>query len=80
MKFYLESGFNLLVYGFGSKWAILNDFVQTHLEFKETVVFNGYHNQINVKMVFKEILNFISVHSQMSHIADMKNKPIYEQF
>jgi hypothetical protein len=59
MKYMLDCGFNLLVYGVGSKMDVLNFFAQKHLQTSNTVlVFNGYHTGCNMKIIVDEIANW----------------------
>ncbi|XAR64059.1 hypothetical protein NMG60_11024262 [Bertholletia excelsa] len=47
----LRCGFGLLMYGFGSKKALLEDFASTALTEYSVVVINGYLQSINLKQV-----------------------------
>lgn len=49
--FMLRCGFGLLMYGFGSKKALLEDFASTALTEYSVVVINGYLQSINIKQV-----------------------------
>ncbi|CAN0926649.1 Origin of replication complex subunit 2 [Linum grandiflorum] len=49
--FMLRSGFGLLMYGFGSKKALIEDFASTALTEYSVVVINGYVQSINLKQV-----------------------------
>ena len=44
-------GFGLLMYGFGSKKALIEDFASTALTDYSVVVINGYLQAINIKQV-----------------------------
>ncbi|KAL7225053.1 hypothetical protein ACSBR1_020359 [Camellia fascicularis] len=44
-------GFGLLMYGFGSKKALIEDFASTELIECGVVVINGYLHSINLKQV-----------------------------
>lgn len=44
-------GFGLLMYGFGSKKALLEDFASTTLTDCSVIVINGYLQSINLKQV-----------------------------
>ena len=57
MKYMLDCGFNLLVYGVGSKVDILNYFVQKQLIMQccDVIIFNGFHSGCNMKKVVDEI-------------------------
>ncbi|KAG4962453.1 hypothetical protein JHK82_039141 [Glycine max] len=49
--FALRCGFGLLMYGFGSKKALIEDFASTELTEYSVVVINGYLQTINLKQV-----------------------------
>ena len=50
MRFLQDCGFNLLIYGVGSKIDFLNLFCQRYLMNTETVLmFNGYHTNCSIK-------------------------------
>ncbi|KAM7462785.1 hypothetical protein LguiA_030906 [Lonicera macranthoides] len=49
--FELRCGFGLLMYGFGSKKALIEDFASTALTDYTVVVINGYLQSINLKQV-----------------------------
>lgn len=49
--FELRCGFNLLMYGFGSKKALIEDFASSALTECAVVVVNGYLQSINIKQV-----------------------------
>lgn len=49
--FQLRCGFGLLMYGFGSKKALLEDFASTALTEYTVLVVNGYLQSVNIKQV-----------------------------
>ncbi|KAK9271174.1 hypothetical protein L1049_026763 [Liquidambar formosana] len=49
--FMLRCGFGLLMYGFGSKKALIEDFAATSLTEYSVIVINGYLPSINIKQV-----------------------------
>ncbi|OMO66235.1 Origin recognition complex, subunit 2 [Corchorus capsularis] len=49
--FELRCGFGLLMYGFGSKKALIEDFASTALPEHSVVVINGYLQSVNLKQV-----------------------------
>ncbi|CAI0471785.1 unnamed protein product, partial [Linum tenue] len=53
--FMLRTGFGLLMYGFGSKKALIEDFASTSLTEYSVVVINGYVQSINLKQVMVAI-------------------------
>ena len=57
MKYMLDCGFNLLIFGVGSKVDILNYFVQKQLIMQccDVIIFNGFHSGCNMKKVVDEI-------------------------
>lgn len=46
-----RAGFGLLLYGFGSKKALIEDFASTTLTGYSVLVINGYLQLINLKQV-----------------------------
>lgn len=52
----VRCGFGLLMYGFGSKKALLEDFASTALTDYSVVVINGYLQSINLKQVLSMVL------------------------
>ena len=42
MKYMMDCGFNLLVYGVGSRYKLLNMFYMKHLSKNPVLYFNGY--------------------------------------
>jgi hypothetical protein len=59
MKYMLDCGFNLMVYGVGSRYKLLNLFFQKHLSKYPVIQFNGYLGTCNMKNVIKELWNYI---------------------
>lgn len=56
MKYLLDSGFNLCLYGIGSKVDYVNYYVQTRLQTKEHVyVFNGFTQSCNMRVVVSQL-------------------------
>jgi len=55
----LNEGFNVLLYGFGSKRTLLNDLHSTMLNEKDCVVINGFFPSLTMKHVLGVILNDI---------------------
>ena len=49
IKFMLDTGFNILVYGVGSKFAFLSDFARLCLHKQPCFYLNGYHSGLNLK-------------------------------
>ncbi|KAG0449773.1 hypothetical protein HPP92_015821 [Vanilla planifolia] len=54
--FELKCGFGLLMYGFGSKKVLLEDFASTTLTDCDVVVINGYLPSVNLKQLIKATL------------------------
>ena len=52
----LNAGFNILLYGFGSKRELLQDFAKTHLNDAPVVVINGFFPTITLKDIVGRIL------------------------
>lgn len=56
----LDCGFNLLIYGVGSKLDIINIFVQREIQSNQSVlVFNGYHTACNMKCIVYSIVDWL---------------------
>ena len=51
--------FNLVLYGLGSKRALLNEFHQEMLARNNAVVINGYFPSISMKQILSSIINDI---------------------
>jgi len=58
MKHYINCGFNLLLYGVGSKRNFLNYFALSQLHNEPKVVINGFHSATSIKCVTNPLLNF----------------------
>lgn len=60
----MECGFNLLVYGVGSKQKLLNEFADQAIRNagEPLMIVNGYHSGANLKSMLTEISKFITVH------------------
>ncbi|CAA7052265.1 unnamed protein product [Microthlaspi erraticum] len=58
--FELRCGFGLLMYGFGSKKALIEDFASASLTEYSVVVINGYLPSINLKQVLLAIAELLS--------------------
>ncbi|XP_047322762.1 origin of replication complex subunit 2 [Impatiens glandulifera] len=59
-SFQLRCGFGLLMYGFGSKRTLLEDFASTSLTEYTVVVINGYLQSINLKQAVVSIAEVLS--------------------
>ncbi|WOL02787.1 hypothetical protein Cni_G11506 [Canna indica] len=70
--FELRCGFGLLLYGFGSKKVLLEDFASTTLTDYETVVINGYLPSVNIKQVLITLAEVLS--DQLKHKSSTRNK------
>ncbi|KAG0565424.1 hypothetical protein KC19_8G189500 [Ceratodon purpureus] len=55
--FQLRCGFGLLMYGFGSKKKLLEDFATSELRDGAAVVVNGYLSNVNIKHVVYTVVN-----------------------
>ncbi|KAJ1687242.1 hypothetical protein LUZ63_018632 [Rhynchospora breviuscula] len=60
--FELRCGFGLLMYGFGSKKALLEDFASSTLTSYTVVVINGYLASVNLKQVMTTIAEILWEH------------------
>jgi origin recognition complex subunit 2 len=57
----LEEGFNLLVYGYGSKRAILNEFARSQKPKGHVVVIDGHYPQLTLREVLGQIEDMLSI-------------------
>lgn len=55
MKYMLDCGFNLLVYGYGCKRDAINIFHQRLLMDQEAIIFNGYHPGCSIRTIIEKI-------------------------
>ncbi|KAK4470936.1 hypothetical protein MN116_006443 [Schistosoma mekongi] len=67
--FYLNEGFNILLYGIGSKRQIMEDFRKQYLSKANCIVIPGYNSSANIR----QILNCIC--HEFLHIADSCKNP-----
>jgi hypothetical protein len=58
MKHYLACGFNILLYGVGSKRSFINEYTLSQLNGSPRHVVNGYHSACSIKSVTNPLLNF----------------------
>nr|SVE79672.1 EOG090X0AVI [Daphnia magna] len=61
--FLLREGFNILVYGLGSKRYLLDEFRTRFLDGKNLIVVNGYFPGLTIKEIFNSITDGILEHS-----------------
>lgn len=57
----LEEGFNILVYGYGSKRAVLNDFARYLKPNGHVVVVDGHYPQLTLREVLSQIEDMLSI-------------------
>lgn len=64
MRYYLDCGFNLLVYGVGSKRGFLKEFSQLNISnASEPLIYvNGYNTGANIKSIISLITKFMNEH------------------
>ena len=58
MRHYMNCGFNLLVYGVGSKRKFLNLFAMKNLNNEPTLIINGFHSAATMKSITNPMLGF----------------------
>lgn len=75
--FMLRCGFGLLMYGFGSKKALVEDFASTALTDYSVVVINGYLQSINLKQVAVTLAELLW--DQLKTQRKMENPPKNQQ-
>mmetsp|Transcript_15629 Transcript_15629/g.11009 ORF Transcript_15629/g.11009 Transcript_15629/m.11009 type:complete len:106 (-) Transcript_15629:623-940(-) len=72
MKYFLDCGFNLLVFGAGSKRTLLNTFVSEVIHDQPTFIVNGYHTGTNLKSLVISLCKFIT--------ENIENKNVTKKF
>ncbi|KAI9280036.1 origin recognition complex subunit 2-domain-containing protein, partial [Sporodiniella umbellata] len=69
--FELQSGFNLVFYGYGSKRNLLNEFAQSALKDGPLIVINGFFPAISIKDILaKIIIGALGAHSSTGSIDE----------
>ncbi|TNV78862.1 hypothetical protein FGO68_gene498 [Halteria grandinella] len=58
MKHYINCGFNLLIYGVGSKWDFLNNFAKRYLGEHHRLVINGFHSATSMKSITNQMVTY----------------------
>lgn len=58
---YLSSGFNLLVYGIGSKISLLNDFADEFLSDYSVLTIDAFHSSVNVRTILQKLDSELSL-------------------
>ena len=59
----LSQGFNILLYGYGSKQKVISDFCKANLSKSYYLVVNGFFPGLTVKQIFNEITSELLQHS-----------------
>ncbi|XVE96851.1 hypothetical protein REPUB_Repub02eG0258900 [Reevesia pubescens] len=77
--FELRCGFGLLMYGFGSKKALIEDFASTALTEYSVVVINGYLQSINIKQVVIGLAEILSEQLKSKRRIPSGNLPKVQQ-
>ncbi|KAJ0090381.1 hypothetical protein Patl1_14382 [Pistacia atlantica] len=72
-------GFGLLLYGFGSKKALMEDFASTALTEHSVVMINGYLQSINVKHVLITLVEVLCDQLKLRQRTLFKNLPKAQQ-
>ncbi|MED6107093.1 Origin recognition complex subunit 2 [Stylosanthes scabra] len=75
----LRSGFSLLMYGFGSKKALIEDFASTALTEYSVVVINGYLQTINLKQVLITLAELLHDQVKAKRKASSRDLPKSQQ-
>lgn len=63
MDNHYREGFNILVYGLGSKRYLLDEFRTRYLDGKNVIVVNGYFPGLTIKEIFNSITDGVLEHS-----------------
>ena len=58
LTYYLDSGFNLLIYGVGSKFRLINQFVREKIQSGGDPILQvqGYHSGTNLIVILQSII------------------------
>lgn len=73
LKYMLDCGFNLMLYGVGSKLDLVNLFVQKNLQSQSSVlIFNGFHSGCNMKRIVDDIVSYLLKEVYKGLITDRK--------
>ncbi len=59
MKYFLDCGFNLLIYGIGSKRSLINNFIISYLGNDPVLIINGYHSGTTIKSITNQMMKFV---------------------
>ncbi|KAK5986016.1 Origin recognition complex subunit 2, partial [Trichostrongylus colubriformis] len=59
--FCLAGGFNILLYGVGSKRALLDEFRRTHLSAFRTISIDGFKEDVTAKSILTHIVDFMKL-------------------
>lgn len=66
----LQEGFNILLYGFGSKINIMRDFQESCLKDQPVIVVNGFFPSLTIKNILDAIGNVIELKDNLTNIQD----------
>ena len=72
MHYFFRLGFNICIYGIGSKWSFIKSFYETHLKVTRDLflVINGFHPAT----IFKSILNKLTLEIKEKGDQEIENK------
>jgi origin recognition complex subunit 2 len=73
----LEEGFNLLVYGYGSKRAVLNNFARYSKSNGHVVVVDGHYPQLTLREVLGQIEDMLSIPASSSESGSPIDKLVH---
>lgn len=79
MQNYINSGFNLLLHGLGSKREFLNNFVLDRFASEPKLVVNGFHSGTNLKSVTNPMMNFAHKHQLKGSYKKSAIKAVHDQ-
>jgi hypothetical protein len=85
MKFMLDAGFNVCVYGVGTKRAFLYKLYESTLSeggSNPACIVNGYHTASNIKLILNKICQFVQVkliEERMDNLIKKKFASVFEQ-
>ena len=59
LKFYLDTGMSVLIYGVGSKYEFLKCLIETELSSQPCLIVNGYHTNCSLKRISSLLSTYI---------------------
>ena len=74
---YLDEGYNVLLYGLGSKRSLLHSYCNQDLQYKDKMIVNGFFSKISIKSILSDICSdIIGLKSFSLEVEEMLNTVI----